>query len=166
MGNGQRIFNSEITIDESNRWYFRGQEIIHVFVLDFFRKNLFEDEKGIYILNSYGQFSEKGYVECYGFPLFFISWVIDENNHLAFRSNGGQDYSLQELNFYFDEKERIFSIPEGKKFTKIGFSKAVLNFLAEYMNEKDDEYFLEFPEHQKPISKFEDQFEIMVPVIL
>jgi hypothetical protein len=165
MENKPRIFNSEITIDDNNRWFFRGQEIVHSYVLDFFRENLFEDEKGIYILNTYGKFSEKGYLTCNGFPLFLI-FVEETEDSLVFHSNNSKTYTLEELNFYFDDKQRLFCIHKNQRLLKFGLSKSVLNFLSEFLTEEEDKYFLTFNQIKKEINQFQDQFEVMVPVIL
>ncbi|HNI96239.1 MAG TPA: hypothetical protein PL169_09245, partial [Leptospiraceae bacterium] len=68
-----RIFDCEIRIDENSRWFFRGNEIIHENVLRHFKENLGEDEKGIFILNQYGDLTEKGYLYSEGFPLRLVS---------------------------------------------------------------------------------------------
>jgi hypothetical protein len=80
MENLPRIFDSEIIITEANKWMFRGNEITLDSVLKFFKENLSEDEEGIFITNTYGNLTEKGYVTCMGFPLQFIRWE-EENDH-------------------------------------------------------------------------------------
>ena len=44
-----RKFDSEIRISQSGDWIFRGQKITQENVLEFFKKNIIEDEFGIYI---------------------------------------------------------------------------------------------------------------------
>lgn len=166
MQTKSRVFNSEIVIDEQDHWFYRGNEIIHPSVLDFFRENLYEDEKGIYIQNIYGAFSERGYIECNGFPVFFFQ-IIPEEEKLKLKANNKKIFSAHELNFFYDSKERLFAIPKDQKFIKYGFSKTVLNQISNYLqlNEKG-EYTIVYANETYDVRKFESQFEVSVPVIL
>lgn len=166
MQTKSRIFNSEIIIDEQNRWFYRGNEIVHPSVLDFFRENLNEDEKGIYIQNIYGSFSEKGYLQCKGFPVFFFR-LFEENQTLNFEANDKKIFSIETLDLFYDSQERLFAIPKKQKFIKYGFSKNILNQLSEwlYFDEKG-EYKIIYKNHSYEVKMFTTQFEVTVPLLL
>ncbi|MCX8000504.1 MAG: hypothetical protein N3A69_16390, partial [Leptospiraceae bacterium] len=116
--------------------------------------------------NIYGAFSEKGYIECHGFPVFFFRIFI-EDKVLKFEGNNKKIFSIQELNFFYDAKERLFAIPNEQKFIKYGFSKTVLNQLSNYLNlTENGEYNLIYEEVVYPVKRFEFQFEVTVPLIL
>jgi hypothetical protein len=57
---------TDINIRENGEWYTGNRKIINTNVLDYFQSNLHRDEKGIYIFNRFGEFSEKGYVKIKG----------------------------------------------------------------------------------------------------
>lgn len=166
MSTKSRIFNSEIIIDTQNRWFYKGNEIVHPSVLDFFRENLNEDEKGIFIQNTYGAFSEKGYLECQGFPLFFYQ-VFEKDFTLQFEANNKKIFSINELNFFYDSQERLFAIHKLQKFIKYGFSKNVLNQISNYLQiDEKGEYKITYKNSCYEIKFFPAQFEITVPLIL
>lgn len=166
MSTKSRIFNSEIIIDSQNRWFYKGNEIVHPNVLDFFKENLQEDEKGIFIQNVYGSFSEKGYLECRGFPVFFFQ-VWEEDTTLKFEGNNKKIFLASELNFFYDDKERLFAIPKEQKFIKYGFSKNVLNQISNWLQvDENGEYKIIYKNCSYEVKNFSSQFEVTVPVIL
>lgn len=57
---------TDINIRENGEWYTGNRKIINANVLDYFQCNLHKDEKGIYIFNRFGKFSEKGYIKING----------------------------------------------------------------------------------------------------
>jgi hypothetical protein len=57
---------TDINIRENGEWYTGNKKIINTNVLDYFQSNLHKDEKGIYIFNRFGKFSEKGYITIRG----------------------------------------------------------------------------------------------------
>lgn len=166
MSTKSRTFNSEILIDSQNRWFYRGIEIVHPTILEFFKENLYEDEKGIFIQNVYGAFSEKGYVECRGFAVFFFR-LWEENSTLKFEGNNKKFFSADELNFFYDDQERLFAIPKQQKFIKYGFSKSVLNQISEWLQiDETGEYKIVYKNSSYDVKFFSSQFEVTVPLLL
>ena len=68
---------TRIRVDPSGKWYTGNLRIKNEKVLGFFKKNLHRDEKGIYIYNTFGEFSEKGYIKVGG-PLLKVV-ELDQN---------------------------------------------------------------------------------------
>ena len=55
----------------AGRWFTGSKEIINYKVISHFKQHLFRDEKGIYIYQTFRQFSEKGYITVEG-PLLAV----------------------------------------------------------------------------------------------
>lgn len=55
----------------AGRWFTGSKEIVNYKVISHFKQNLFRDEKGIYIYQTFKQFSEKGYITVEG-PLLEV----------------------------------------------------------------------------------------------
>lgn len=157
-----RKYDSEIVVEKNDRWLYKGNEIIQEKVLDFFRKNLFEDENGIYILNTYGNLIEHGYITVKGFPLFITNFLKDEDK-LLLRSNDLACSPIEEWNFFLREDDRIFGMKKNQKYLKYAFSRDFLNFISPHLKEKDQKYFLELNLLLLPINEFKDSFEVFPP---
>ncbi|MCB1179359.1 MAG: hypothetical protein KDK36_17390, partial [Leptospiraceae bacterium] len=123
MSKPPRIFDSEIIVNENNRWFFRGNEIIQENVLEFFKKSLFEDDKGIYIHNTHGELSEQGYITSFGFPLKIINWIQNEDGKMYFVLDSGETIEPIEINFYYDSSEKLFCMRKKDKYIKINFNR-------------------------------------------
>ena len=147
----QRVFDSEIIIDEKSRWYFRGNEITLDSVLSYFKENLDEDENGIFILNTYGELSEKGYVSCMGYPLKFIDYQI-ESGQLFLLGDNKQKFSLQDLQLHADLEEKIFFKKKGQKYLKYSLNRDTHSKISEYIEEENGNYFLKYANHVQKIT--------------
>ncbi|MBE7411456.1 MAG: hypothetical protein L6Q54_10915 [Leptospiraceae bacterium] len=158
-----RKYDSEITVRENDDWYYRGDQITQEKVLDFFRKNLFEDENGIFIQNTYKNLKENGYITALGFPLHITNFVKDEDE-LFLRGNNSECVPIKEWIFYFRPiDERIFGIRKNQKFLKYGFSRDFLNFISSYLKEIDGEYYLHLNSTKIPILRFQENFSVQSP---
>jgi hypothetical protein len=107
METSPRIFDSEIIITRNSKWIFRGNEITLDSVLKYFKENLFEDEKGVFISNRYGELSEKGYVTLEGFALKIIGYEEEEDN-LTLLGDNSQKLSLEEIEFHADFDKKLY----------------------------------------------------------
>jgi len=68
---GAREEFTNILVNREGRWFTGPKEIINEKVISHFKQNLFRDAKGIYIYQTFKQFSEKGYITVGG-PLLEV----------------------------------------------------------------------------------------------
>lgn len=157
-----RKYDSEIIIDENDKWFYRGQEISQENVLEFFQKNLKEDDSGIYIENHYKQFMEMGYVKCQGYPLKIINYHKIDDTYMLEGSNG-LIKPIKEFDFFTDKSGAIFVIKKKEKFIKYKINIKTLSFLSNHMVEKDEKTYLEFPDHSQEITPYKDSLTVDIP---
>ncbi|MDX1957519.1 MAG: hypothetical protein SFU98_03045 [Leptospiraceae bacterium] len=138
-----REFDSEIFIDEKDKWIFRGNEITLKEVLDHFKQNLFEDEKGVYIYNTMGNLAEKGYVNLLGFPLHIFNFE-QKGNQSFFYTDSKEILDVKDLIFYINSEERIYCKKYNDSKIKYSLTKSVLGVLTMKLVEIDNAYFFEF----------------------
>lgn len=62
---------TNIRVTREGRWFTGNKEIVNWKVIAHFKQHLFRDEKGIYIYQTFKQFSEKGYITVEG-PLLSV----------------------------------------------------------------------------------------------
>jgi len=74
---------TNIRVSRERRWFTGVKEIINYKVISHFKQNLFRDSKGIYIYQTFGKFSEKGYITVEG-PLLTVFRV--DSKKLVFDS--------------------------------------------------------------------------------
>lgn len=69
----EEFTNIRVTRDGrgGSRWFTGPKEIINFKVISYFKQHLFRDAKGIYIYQTFRQFSEKGYITVEG-PLLEV----------------------------------------------------------------------------------------------
>lgn len=152
-----RIFDCEIRIDENSRWFFRGSEIIHENVLRHFKENLGEDEKGIFILNQYGDLTEKGYLHSEGFPLRLVSI-----SGKSFFDETGKEYSADGFIFYENSRFGVFASTERKKIF-FSLSRDFCGAMSSFMEEEGGEVFLKLGDSKIRIQEFEGRITVNVP---
>ena len=85
---------TDITVRRDGKWYTRDRLIVNQKILDYFKKNLGRDQNGIYILNRYGKFSEKGY-------------CIIEGPVLAVKAVSNDGYILEDESIQPKESARV-----------------------------------------------------------
>jgi len=68
---------TNIRVTRDGRWFTGAKEIVNYKIISHFKQHLFRDEKGIYIYQTFRQFSEKGYITVEG-PLLSV-FRADEN---------------------------------------------------------------------------------------
>ncbi len=157
-----RKFDSEIKIDTLGKWYYKGSEITQEDVLSFFKKSLREDEKGLYIENSYAELVEHGYIEAKYFPLFISDYKI-ENQEIFFGLENSTPTRIDAFDFYQDEQDRLFCRLKNSKFLKYGFNSDTLQFLSKYLTETGDVYTLNLQGLKLAVQKFVGSIEVNLP---
>ncbi|HRP69771.1 MAG TPA: hypothetical protein PLY93_09605 [Turneriella sp.] len=67
---------TSIRVTREGKWFAGAKEIINYKVISHFKQNLFCDEKGVYIHQTFHQFAEKGYIIVEG-PLLSVFRIDD-----------------------------------------------------------------------------------------
>ncbi|RHX85671.1 hypothetical protein [Leptospira stimsonii] len=132
-----RRFNSEIYVDAEDRWIFNGNRIIQKEVLTYFRKNLREDEFGVYIDNRFGELSENGYVELNGYPIHLTS-CREVDGTLVFHSEADLNFSLKNLSFFLDAKGCLFARTGLNQKLKFRPDRNCLSDLSPFLEESEN----------------------------
>lgn len=157
-----RKFDSEIRIMENGDWIFRSQKITQENVLNFFKKSIREDEKGIYITNHYAELTEHGYLEAKCIFLKIIDYEIKENL-IYLVTEDGSSTPIDEFYFYSDKEEKIFCMRRSDQFIKFHFNRQVHSYLSNYIIEENGHYFLNIVENKIPILPYNKSIEVNVP---
>ncbi|MBK9501584.1 MAG: hypothetical protein IPO06_19835 [Leptospiraceae bacterium] len=157
-----RKFDSEIRITESGKWLFRGGEITQDNVLGFFKKNIREDDLGIYITNTYAEFTEHGYLDTKVIFLKIIDSVQEDNNIYLI---GEEESKTNILDFYFysDLEEKIFCMRKSDQFIKFTFNRQMHSYISSLMIEENGNYFLQTNEEKIPVIPFTKPIEVNIP---
>ena len=150
METSPRIFDSEIIITSNSKWIFRGSEITLDSVLKYFKENLFEDEKGAYISNRYGELSEKGYVTLEGFALKIIGYEQEEDD-LYLLGDNSQKLSLEEIEFHADFEKKLYIKKNTDKFLKYFLTRDPHSKIANYLEEEGDDFFIHYGKWKKKV---------------
>jgi hypothetical protein len=150
MENAPRIFDSEIIVTENSHWMFRGNEITLESVLNYFKENLSEDDSGIFITNTYGNLTEKGYITCFGFPLKLIRWE-EEQGQLYLIGDNLLKMSLDELDFYADLDQKLFVKRKGDQFLKYSLNRDTHSKLSQYLEEEGEDFYIQYGNLKKKV---------------
>lgn len=142
-----RRLDSEIKVLENGDWVFRGAPIHQKDILEYFRKNLKESDDGIFIDNRYGDFTENGYLETFGYPLNFIR-IREENGELFFLSDAGEELPLSFLDLYSDVQGELFAQKKGQRFIKYKLARNVSTSLSEYIEDSQEGLRLKTAQHE------------------
>jgi hypothetical protein len=144
-----RKFDSEIRIHSNGKWFFRGQEITQENVLNFFKKNLKEDEQGVFIENHYGGLTEHGYLESYTFLLKIKS--IIEKETLYFISEVDEVLNLSDITIYHDSNESIFIRKNSEQLIRYNLSLDAISTLSKYLQQNNNHYSIVYNSIHKEI---------------
>ncbi len=112
---------TQIRIDKTGVWYTGDLKITNQKILLFFRKNLHRDKKGIYIFNTFGKFSEKGYIKIEG-PLLKI---IDISKQYLLLNNGEKIVSESAEIILNQELTPYLKLPKLKAWAILSSNSAV-----------------------------------------
>ncbi|MBP9888129.1 MAG: hypothetical protein KBF93_17650 [Leptospiraceae bacterium] len=157
-----RKFDSEIRISQSGDWIFRGQKITQENVLEFFKKNIIEDEFGIYIRNSYAELVEHGYIGAKCIFLKIINSIV-EDNIIYLIAEDESKTPIQDFYFYSDHEEKIFCMRKSDQFIKFNFNRHMHNFISNLMMEESGKYFLQLENSKIPILPYDKPIEVEIP---
>lgn len=149
-----REFDSEIWITPEDKWIFRGDEITQEDILLYFRKNLKQDERGVYIRNQFGELEEHGYLNLDGYPLH-ITYVSEEGGSLFFSTDSGITLGLEDLNIRLADSGELIACETGKEKIRYRFNRQASGQLANYIQEEGEDFTLEFNGEKIPIPTIE-----------
>ncbi|XDD49196.1 hypothetical protein AB3N59_12310 [Leptospira sp. WS92.C1] len=160
-----RKFNSEIYVDSKDRWIFRGNRIVQKEVLTYFRKNLREDDLGIFIDNHFGEFSENGYLELDGYPIHLTS-CKEDGDTLFFLSETEESFSINDLIFATDADGCLFARTSITKRLKFRPDRNCLSDLSAYLEEEQGKMEIRFQNRVIPIPSSQETPKVTLPTEL
>ncbi len=158
-----RKFDSEIIVDGSDRWIFRGSEITQPDILKYFRNNLKENQKGIFIENVFGELSEHGYIHSVGFPCHVLAVHKDPEN-LIFYTDDDKNFIFPEFEIYQTKENRIIGIHSLNPKIKYSFDWNAAGQLAEFMDEENGSTYILFGDVKMELPIFEEEIEVPLPL--
>ncbi|EMJ98621.1 MULTISPECIES: hypothetical protein [unclassified Leptospira] len=157
-----RRLDSEIKVLPNGDWIFREAKIEQKDVLEYFRKNLKEAEDGIYIDNQYGEFSENGYLELFGYPLNLIR-IWEKDGELFFLSDSGEELPLSSLQIAADSEGELFAKKKDHLFLKYKIARNVSSTLSEYLSESPQGLKLVLQTGEIPILETNENPKVSLP---
>ncbi|TGK05253.1 hypothetical protein EHQ53_16555 [Leptospira langatensis] len=157
-----RRLNSEIKITPNGEWIFRGTHIDQKDILEYFRRNLKDAQDGIYIDNEYGQFSEQGYLELFGYALNLIR-VWEKDGELFFLADSGEEIPFSSLELAADRDGELFAKKKGHVFLKYRIARNVSTALGEYIQESEEGLKFKIGEKEIPIPETKEGPEVSLP---
>ena len=129
-----RIEFTDIQVRENGKWYTKNIPIQNKKILEYFKKNLHRDEKGIYIFNTFGQFSEKGYIKANG-PILKVTDIKKD----AFTLETGEEIKKIEAKILLGHKMTPFlEVPRLKTWAV--FSRELSDILGDIIEISGDKY--------------------------
>lgn len=131
--NAREEFTS-IRIAADGSWYAKDKKIINPDVLNYFRKNLYRDEKGVYIYNEFRNLKEKGYISVEG-PVDFVK---DYDGKFFYLSSGMKIAVEEAILARMGEQVYLF-IPSLKAWAF--FTQKIFLSLIDYLEEKNGELY-------------------------
>jgi|JI8StandDraft_1071087.scaffolds.fasta_scaffold141971_1 hypothetical protein len=159
-----RKFDSEIRITQNGKWIFRGQEITQDNVLEFFKKNIREDDLGIYITNTYAELTEHGYLEAETIFLKIIN-SIEKDNIIYLQGEDDSTTPLFDFYFYSDSNEKIFCMRKSDKFIKFTFNRQMHSYISNLLSEDNGSYFIKVGDNTLPVSQYNKPIDVKIPNI-
>lgn len=147
-----RKFDSEILITPEDKWIFRGNEITQEDILKYFRKNLKQDDSGVYIDNRFGELEEHGYLNLQGYPVHITS-VSEEGNNLVFHTDSDKSIPLKDIHIQIQKDGTLEAYEKGLEKIRYRFSKSASTQISNYIQENpnDGNYLLVFQDKKIPI---------------
>ncbi|WP_411823503.1 hypothetical protein [Leptospira sp. 'Mane'] len=157
-----RKFDSEIAVDAHDRWIFRETEITQEDILKYFRANLHQNEKGVYIENVFGELKENGYLAIHGFPCH-ITKVISEDSKLQFHADDGKVFSFSEIEIYQTPNGSIIGVGPLQDKIKYRFNWNAATDFAEFIVEEESKSFLKIGDIYMEIPLYSERTEVPLP---
>ena len=159
-----RKFDSEIRITQNGKWIFRGQEITQDNVLDFFKKNIREDNLGIYITNTYAELTEHGYLEADTIFLKIIN-STEKDNTIYLQGEDDSTTPLFDFHFYSDSDEKIFCMRKSDNFIKFTFNRQMHSFISNLITEDNGSYLIKVQDKTIPVLPYIKPIKVNLPDI-
>ncbi|TGN21084.1 hypothetical protein [Leptospira idonii] len=157
-----RKFDSEIRIDQKDRWIFRGNEITQQEILKYFRQNLHQNDAGVYIENAFGLLRENGYLEITGFPCHVLQ-VKQENGELQFLTDDEKLHDLSNFEIYHTLDDSLIGISSFQDKIKYRFTWTAASDLSEFLEEEGDVSYLKIGDLRMEIPLYEGEIGIPLP---
>jgi hypothetical protein len=158
-----RKFDSEITVDPHDRWIFRGNEITQSDILKYFRNNLKQNDKGIFIENVFGELSEYGYIQTLGFPCHVLS-VREDFGELFFHCDDEKVFKFPDFEIYQTKDGSIMGLLAEDPFIKYRFDWNAAGQLGDLLEEESGKTFLILGEFQMELPIYEGKIEVSLPI--
>ena len=128
---------TDINVDSKGDWFTKDRLITNEKVLAYFKDNLHYDEKGLYIFNRFGRFSEKGYIKVNG-PVLKVIRVYEE----IFLLENGLQVPIKDVRLVFNAELHPYlylsSFKAWASFSRQGYLQ-----LGDHIKEIDDNFFFE-----------------------
>jgi hypothetical protein len=141
---------TNIRVTRESRWFTGEKEIINHKVISYFKQNLFRDERGIYIYQTFRQFSEKGYITVLG-PLLTVFRIDAEK--IIFDSLDEMKPAETEIVLNLDDQSPYVYYPRLKCYA--GIPAGVSPYFSELLEERGDVFaFCGKPITSRPISSW------------
>jgi len=157
-----RKFDSEIHIDAHDRWIFRGNEITQVEILKYFRQNLKQNEKGVFIENVFGELSENGFLKILGYPCH-ITGIRFDDGELFLHGDDEQIFKFPEFEIYQTKEGHLMGLHASKDLVRYRFDWNAASQLGEHLSEEGDMTFLNLGSLQMELPLFEGEIEVTLP---
>ncbi|BDA77876.1 hypothetical protein LPTSP3_g08060 [Leptospira kobayashii] len=157
-----RKFDSEIIIDAHDRWIFRETEITQEDILKYFRANLHQNEKGVYIENVFGELRENGYLTLNGYPCH-ITKVILDNSELKFYADDGKVFPFSAIEIYQTDNGNLIGINPVQDKIKYRFNWNAATDFAEFFVEEGEKSFLKVGDLHMEIPIYPETIEVPLP---
>ena len=125
-----RKFVTNIVVEKDEVWLFEGKIIEKIEILQYFKKNLFEDDKGIFIKNQMKEKIEYGYITVKGYPLFIKDF---DNKDFYLISETGENLQVTDVNFFLDIENKLFVMKKPHRFLKYKITIPCLMKLSDFL---------------------------------
>lgn len=157
-----RIFDSEIYINKRDEWIFRGNQITKEEIIQYFRSNLQVSEMGVYILNTFGELSENGYLKIDGYPCHVLHVEL-ENENLLFYANDGKVIPFGEFEIYESKEGGIIGFCPDREKIKYRFNWNAAKDLSKFLEDQNGITHLHLNGNFIPIPIYKGEIHVPLP---
>jgi len=146
MTDEPRYVISDITIRNDGDWYSGQSRIENKSILLYFKKNLYSDINGLFILNQFGLKTEKVYIKANG-PVLKVTGIREDKFILD--NEEVLDIALKEI--VMDSQERFYIVIEKLKAWGI-LTRGAVDDLRDRLTREGDIYFW----NKRPIRRMKE----------
>ncbi|MDZ4727340.1 MAG: hypothetical protein SH817_14375 [Leptospira sp.] len=158
-----RKFNSEIEVDDLDRWIFRENEITQNEILAYFRQNLKQTQTGIYIQNVFGELSEHGFVNVIGYPCHVLG-IETKDGSIFFHCDDLKTFEFPDFEIYQTPKGELIGIHSESPLIKYRFNWNAAGDLGEYLEEEGDATYLKIDDIYMELPIYLEAVSVPVPI--